>query len=53
MLDFSGSVNQWLASLVGPKGDTGKKGDDAVINVISQADYDKLSDKSGVYFIEG
>lgn len=29
------------------------KVNDAVINVISQADYDKLSDKSGVYFIEG
>lgn len=50
---FSGSVNQWLASLVGAKGDTGDKGDPAVINIISQADYDKLADKSGVYFIEG
>lgn len=50
---FSGSVNQWLASLVGAKGDKGDKGDDAVINIISQADYDALSDKSGVYFIEG
>ncbi|WP_421429908.1 collagen-like protein [Lactiplantibacillus plantarum] len=47
---FSGSVNQWLASLTGAKGD---KGDDAVINVISQANYDALTDKSGVYFIEG
>lgn len=53
---FSGSVSQWLESLVGAKGDTGekgKKGDDAVINIISQADYDALADKSGVYFIEG
>lgn len=50
---FSGSVDQWLASLVGAKGDTGDKGDDAVINIISQADYDALADKSGVYFIEG
>jgi len=50
---FSGSVNQWLESLVGAKGDTGKKGDDAIINIISQADYDKLADKSGVYFIKG
>ena len=50
---FSGSVNQWLESLVGAKGDTGKKGDDAVINVVSQADYDALADKSGVYFIKG
>ena len=50
---FSGSVNQWLASLVGAKGDKGDKGADAVINIISQADYDALADKSGVYFIEG
>jgi len=50
---FNGSVNQWLDSLVGAKGDTGKKGDDAVINIISQAEYDALADKSGVYFIEG
>ena len=50
---FSGSVNQWLESLVGPKGDKGIKGDDAVINVISQADYSTLADKSGIYFIKG
>lgn len=31
----------------------GLKGNDAVINIISQADYDALADKSGVYFIEG
>lgn len=37
----------------GPKGDKGDKGNDAVINVISQAEYDALTDKSGVYFIEG
>lgn len=49
---FSGSVDEWLTSLVGDKGDTGEKGDDAVINVVSQADYDGLADKSGVYFIE-
>lgn len=49
---FSGSVDQWLASLVGAKGDKGIKGDDAVINIISQSDYDALADKSGVYFIE-
>jgi len=28
-------------------------GKDAVINVVTQADYDKLTDKSGVYSIEG
>ena len=50
---FSGSVDQWLASLVGAKGDTGEKGADAVINIVSQAQYDALTDKSGVYFIEG
>lgn len=50
---FHGSVDEWLTSLVGAKGDKGVKGDDAVINIISQADYDKLGDKSGVYFIEG
>lgn len=47
---FSGSVNQWLASLVGDKGD---KGDDAVINVVTQAEYNALTDKTGVYFIGG
>jgi len=26
---------------------------DVIINVISQADYDKLTDKTGVYYIEG
>ena len=44
---FSGNISQWLASLVGPKGK------DATINFISQADYDALADKSGVYFISG
>lgn len=47
---FSGSVSQWLASLIGAKGD---KGDSAVINIVTQAQYDALTDKSGVYFIEG
>lgn len=50
---FSGSVDQWLVSLVGAKGDTGDKGDDAVINIVTQAQYDALTDKSGVYFIGG
>lgn len=50
---FSGSVSDWLASLVGPKGDKGDKGNDAVINVVTQAQYNALTDKSGVYFIEG
>lgn len=50
---FSGSVNQWLASLVGAKGDKGDSGKDAVINIVTQAQYDALADKSGIYFIEG
>lgn len=50
---FSGSVNQWLASLVGAKGDKGDKGDNAVINVVTQAEYDALTDKTGLYVIQG
>lgn len=80
---FSGSVNKWLASLVGAtgvkgdtgaqgiqgeqglqgeqgtqgiqgvQGETGPAGKDAVINIVTQADYDALADKTGVYFIEG
>lgn len=37
----------------GVQGPQGPKGDDAVINVVTQAQYDALTDKSGVYFIEG
>lgn len=37
----------------GPKGDKGDKGNDAVINIISQANYDALGDKSGLYVIQG
>lgn len=40
----------------GPQGIQGAKGDkgnDAVINIISQAEYNAMADKSGVYFIEG
>ena len=37
----------------GKDGINGVDGKDAVINIISQTDYDKLGDKSGVYFIEG
>lgn len=50
---FHGSVDEWIDSLIGAKGVKGDKGDDAIINIISKADYDKLGDKSGVYFIEG
>lgn len=40
----------------GDKGDTGPQGasgKDAVIKIVTQAEYDALTDKSGVYFIEG
>lgn len=37
----------------GSQGPQGDKGKDAVINVVTQAEYDALADKSGVYFIEG
>lgn len=37
----------------GIQGPKGEKGNDAVINIISQAEYNALADKSGVYFIEG
>lgn len=50
---FSGSVNQWLASLVGAKGDKGDKGEDAVIKIVTQAQYDLLTDKTGLYVIQG
>lgn len=53
---FSGSVNQWLASLAGAKGDTGPigpKGADAVINVVTQAQYNALTNKTGLYVIQG
>lgn len=50
--DLSQQLKQEVADAVanGLKGD---KGDDAVINVISQSEYNALSDKSGVYFVEG
>lgn len=37
----------------GVRGETGTAGKDAVINVITQAEYDALPDKTGVYFIGG
>lgn len=37
----------------GPQGPKGDKGNDAIINVISQADYDALADKTGLYVIQG
>lgn len=52
----NGSYTLNLGIPQGGQGDKGNKGDngkDAVINVISQAEYDALADKTGVYFIEG
>jgi len=37
----------------GKDGTNGADGKDAVINIVTQAEYDALTDKSGVYFIEG
>lgn len=37
----------------GVQGETGAAGKDAVINVVTQAEYDALDDKTGVYFIGG
>lgn len=47
---YHGSQTDWLASLVGP---VGPKGADAVVNVVTQAQYDALTDKTGLYVIEG
>ncbi len=47
---YHGSQTDWLASLVGPKGN---KGDDATVNVVTQAQYDALTDKTGLYVIQG
>lgn len=49
----NGTYTLYLGIPQGDKGNKGDKGSDAVINVVSQAEYDALSDKSGVYFIEG
>ena len=37
----------------GPVGPTGASGKDAVIKVITQAEYNKLGDKTGLYVIQG
>lgn len=50
--DLSQQLKKEVSDAVG-NGLKGDKGDDAVINVVSQAEYDALTDKSGVYFIEG
>ncbi|MGX6426470.1 hypothetical protein [Lactiplantibacillus argentoratensis] len=47
---YHDSQTDWLASLVGPKGN---KGNDAVVNVVTQAQYDALTDKTGLYVIQG
>lgn len=42
-----------LTSIKGATGDKGDKGDDAVVNVVTQAQYDALTDKIGLYVIQG
>lgn len=44
---------QGIRGKQGVQGETGRAGKDAVINVVTQAEYDKLPDKTGVYFIGG
>lgn len=49
--DLSGA--QGIQGPQGPQGVSGSNGKDATINVVTQAQYDALTDKTGVYFIEG
>ncbi|TOZ07222.1 hypothetical protein [Leuconostoc pseudomesenteroides] len=44
---------QGKQGIQGVQGETGLAGKDAVINVVTQAVYDALPDKTGVYFIGG
>lgn len=47
---------QGIQGIQGPAGKDGKdgaNGKDAVINIVTQAEYDALPDKTGVYFIGG
>ena len=62
---FNGTVAQWLLSLKGKDGQQGQQGvqgiqgiqgaagKDASIDIVTQAEYDALVDKSGAYFIGG
>ena len=54
--DFVKELNEVASTVKGEKGDTGPQGPagkDAVINVVTQAQYDVLTDKTGLYVIEG
>lgn len=44
---------QGIQGETGPAGKDGANGKDAIINVVTQAEYDALPDKTGVYFIGG
>ena len=44
---------QGIQGIQGPSGKDGTNGKDAVINVVTQAEYNALTDKTGVYFIGG
>ena len=37
----------------GEQGDKGDNGEDAVVNIVTQAQYDALTDKTGLYVIQG
>ena len=55
VITYSNSTTTTMYS-VSSKGDTGPqgpKGADAVINVVTQAQYDALTDKTGLYVIQG
>lgn len=55
--DFVAAMNKAASTIAkGDKGDTGPQGPagkDALINVVTQAQYDALTDKTGLYVIQG
>ena len=58
--DFVEAMNKAASTIakgdtgpIGPIGPVGPAGKDAVINVVTQADYDALTDKTGLYVIQG
>ncbi|MGA3439870.1 collagen-like protein, partial [Lactiplantibacillus plantarum] len=58
--DFVEAMNKAASTIAkgdkgepGPAGPQGASGKDAVIKVVTQAEYDSLTDKSGLYVIQG